>query len=667
MNKADARKRIKKLKEVIEHHRYLYHVEDRQEISDEALDSLKHELFQLEEKFPDLKTADSPTQRVGGKPREQFTKVKHRTRMHSMEDVFTFEELQAWLKRIEKVADKPVNGFYAMTKVDGLAVSLTYEDGMLVRAATRGDGSVGEEITQNVKTIESVPLKMRKPFPGTVDVRGEIYITKKDFEALNKQLEKAGEKTYANPRNLSAGSIRQLDPAIAAARPLRFVAWQLDDIGQATQTESVKRLKELGFPVVDGSTQKDLTGVKKAFEKMANTREKYKYWIDGLVVRVDDLAQYRSLGIVGKTPRGLVAWKFPPEESTTTVEEVHWCVGRTGKLTPVATVAPAFIAGTTVTHVTLHNADEIDRLDVCIGDTVVLTKAGDIIPKITKVLTDLRDGNEIRIKIPSKCPVCGSSVERRNGGVDVLCTNRSCFSMERERILHAANAFNIMGLGEKTVERFISEGLLTSPPDLFRLNSTEIAQLEGFGEVSAQKLVDEIKEKKTIDLPAFIVALSIPHVGEQTAFSLAQYFGTLDTLMNASHNDLMEIKDIGDTVARAIVNFSRNPVTRKIVDDYREAGVVIKEVQRKAVAPFVGKTFVFTGAMDTLSRDEAKELVRARGGKVSGSVSKKTNYVVVGADPGSKAKKAADLGVDILSEDEFKRMISNASCLINNA
>ncbi len=656
MDKSEAKKRIKKLKEVIEHHRYLYHVLDTQEISDGALDSLKHELFELEEQFPAFRTSDSPTQRVGGEPREQFAKITHRTRMHSMEDVFSFEELEAWLKRVEKIAEDPVESFYTMTKVDGLAVSLTYEDGVLVKAATRGDGKIGEDVTQNVKTIESVPLKTRKPLRGTVDVRGEIYIAKKDFDKLNKQLEKAGEKTYANPRNLSAGSIRQLDPAMAAARPLRFIAWHLDDVGQATQTESVKRLKELGFPIVDGSTQKDLTGVKKAFEKMSKTRDKYKYWIDGLVVRVDDLHQYEDLGVVGKTPRGLVAWKFPPEESTTQVEEVNWFVGRTGKLTPVATVAPTFIAGTTVTHATLHNADEIERLDVRIGDTVVLTKAGDIIPKITSVLTDLRDGKEKKLKIPKKCPVCGSTIERREGGVDVLCTNRQCFSMERERILHAANAFDIMGLGGKTVERFINEGLLTSPPDLFRLNPAEIAPLEGFGEVSAQKLVDEIDQKKTIDLPAFLVALSIQHVGEQTAFSLAQAFGTLDKLRKASRDDLVAIDDIGEIVADAILDFFKRDESKKLIDDYESVGITIIAT-KKQKRTLDGKTFVLTGTMEKLSREEAKDLIRSLGGKASGSVSKKTDYVVVGDDPGSKAKKAADLGVEVLSEKQFLAMV----------
>ncbi|MBT4856726.1 NAD-dependent DNA ligase LigA [Candidatus Uhrbacteria bacterium] len=657
MDKIEAEKRISKLKEVIEHHRYLYHVLDTQEISDGALDSLKHELFELEEAFPEFRTEDSPTQRVGGKPREQFAKITHRTRMFSMEDVFSLEELEAWLKRIEKVDQNSVNGFYTMTKVDGLAVSLTYKDGVLVQAATRGDGKIGEDVTQNVRTIESVPLRMREELKGTVDVRGEIYITKDDFTKLNEQLEKAGEKQYANPRNLSAGSIRQLDPAMAAARPLRFIAWHLDDIGQTSQTESIARLKELGFPTVDGATVKDLDGVAKQFHKMDKDREKYKYWIDGLVVRVDNLAQYGDLGVVGKTPRGLVAWKFPPEESTTKVEEVNWFVGRTGKLTPVATVSATQIAGTTVTHATLHNADEIERLDVRIGDTVILTKAGDIIPKITNVLTDLRTGEEQKIVIPTKCPECDADVAKREGGVDSVCTNQSCFSMERERILHAARAFDIMGLGGKTVERFIQEGLLTSPPDLFRLNEQEVAQLEGFGEVSAQKLLLEISQKKTISLPSFIVALSIPHVGEQTAFALAQAFQTIEKVRGANKDILIAIDDVGEIVAEAIVDFFSSERAGHMLTAYQDAGVTV-EVAEKQEKTLDGKTFVMTGTLENIGREEAKDKIRKLGGKVSGSVSKKTDYIVVGSDPGSKAQKAADLGVMALSETEFLTMLT---------
>lgn len=658
VNNVETKKRIEKLKKVIEHHRYLYHVEDRQEISEAALDSLKHELFALEQQHPELITPDSPTQRVGGQPREQFSKVTHRSRMLSMEDVFSFEELEAWLKRIEKVAKEPVNNFYTMVKVDGLAVSLTYEDGVLIRAATRGDGRIGEDVTQNVRTIESVPLAMREALPGVVDVRGEIYITKKDFNTLNKQLEKAGEKTYANPRNLAAGSVRQLDPAMAAARPLRFVAWHLDDVGQKTQTKSIAQLKELGFPVVDGTAVEGLEGVNRAFETIHKKRENYPYWIDGLVVRVDNLKQYDDLGVVGKTPRGLVAWKFPPEESTTQVKEVHWFVGRTGKLTPVATVTPTFIAGTTVTHATLHNADEIDRLDIRIGDTVILTKAGDIIPKITTVLKDLRDGSQKKIALPNVCPVCGYPVEKKDDGVDVYCTNRSCFSMERERIIHAANAFDIMGLGAKTVERFINEGLLASPPDLFQLNPDEIAPLEGFGGISANKLVNEIEQKKAITLPKFLVALSIPHVGEQTAFALASAFGSIEALQKASKEDLLLVEDVGEVVAGSIYDFFRNQLTEKLLKEYEKAGIDVKtfSVKEKKSA-LTGKSFVLTGSLQTITREEAEKRIRDLGGKAVGSVSKKTDYVVVGENPGSKAQKAADFGVTILSEKVFLDML----------
>ena len=658
MNKVEAKRRIRKLKEVIEHHRYLYHVLDTQEISDGALDSLKHELEELEEQFPGLITKDSPTRRVGGQPLEKFEKVPHRSRMLSMNDVFSLEELEQWETRAVKIHDGSVAPYSVMTKVDGLAISLLYVDGQLDVAATRGDGRVGENVTQNVRTISAIPLKLKENIKGTVEVRGEIYMKKKDFEKLNKAQEKAGKATFANPRNVSAGSIRQLDPSIAARRPLTFRAWHLegDGVMESTQQDRFDRLKKLGFPIVEHKTCKDLKEVDAYFKSLDKKRDKLAYWIDGLVVRVNRQDIYDSLGVVGKTPRGLIAWKFAPEESTTTAESVQWFVGRTGKLTPVATVAPTFIAGTTVTHATLHNADEIKRLGLKIGDTVVLTKAGDIIPKITNVLADLRTGKEKAVPLPKKCPVCDANVERRDGGVDLICTNRSCFSMERERILHAARAFEIDGLGGKTVERFVQIGLLTSPADLFTLSVDDIKDLEGFGEVSAQKLVKEISQRKQISLPAFLVSLSIPQVGEETAHALARAFGSIEDVRRATKEQLMDVQDIGEIVADSIVSFFGRPQTDELLAAYTDRGIRIQQV-KKISSKLTGKTFVLTGTLTTMTREEAKSQVRALGGDVSGSVSKKTSFVVVGENPGSKLAKAQDLGVKTLSEKAFSAML----------
>lgn len=660
LNKAEAKKRIKKLREVIDRHRYLYHVEDKAEISDAAHDSLKHELYTLEQEYPEFITPDSPTQRVGGKPLEKFKKVRHAERMLSMEDVFSEEEFSNWVKRLVNYGGQKVEDFYCMTKIDGLAVSLVYENGQLDVAATRGDGKVGEDITQNVKTIEAIPLKLRQvkdiDTSGTINVRGEIFMGKKDFAKLNKTQKQKGQKEFANPRNVSAGSVRQLDPTITAQRPLDFRAWHLGGLGDIPQDKAMKILNQLGFKVAEGAHTKTEEDVEKYFKALGKKREKLDYWIDGVVVRVNNAQHYRDLGVVGKTPRGLVAWKFPPEEATTTVESVEWFVGRTGKLTPVANVSPTFIAGTTVTHATLHNADEIKRLGVKIGDTVILTKAGDIIPKITKVLTEMRDGSEKAIKIPKVCPVCNSTLNRSQSGVDLLCSNKQCFSMERERILHAARAFGIDGLGGKTVERFIQEGLLNSPPDLFRLQPDQIKDLEGFGEVSAQKLVEEIAQHKKIELQDFITALSIPNVGAETSLALARQFMSLGKLQAASKEKLQQVPDIGAVVADSIVEFFSSERAEHLLSEYSEVGIEVLNF-KKSGSKLEGQTFVITGTLESLSRDEAKEKIQDQGGKVSGSVSKNTNYVVVGENPGSKIEKAKKLGVETLSEQDFLSML----------
>lgn len=657
MTKADAKVRIAKLRDAINEYRYQYHVLDSLEISEAALDALKHELKMLEDEYPDLITSDSPTQRVAGTALDKFSKITHKSPMLSIEDVFSFDELREWENRIKKVGGHDEIDFYAMVKVDGLAMSLVYEDGVLVSAATRGDGAVGEDVTHNIRTIETVPLKLRGSHSGRIEVRGEVYMPKSGFEKLNREQKKKGLEEFANPRNVSAGSIRQLDPAIAASRPLAFFAWRLQEgIDVETQDEGMAILKKLGFVTPPGEYCKTVGDIRAFFESLGKRREKLDFWIDGVVVRVNDNRTFGRLGVVGKTPRGLAAWKFPPEESTTKVLSVDWFVGRTGALTPVATVEATFIAGTTVTHATLHNADEIERLGLKIGDTVILTKAGDIIPKITKVLDQLRTGKEESITLPKHCPMCGADVIRRSGEVALVCSNPQCFAQEREHLLHAARAFAIDGLGDKVIEKLFNAHIIRIPPDLFALTIDDLKDLEGFGDISAKKLIDEIARRKTIDLDQFIVALGIRHVGEETAFALSLAFGSIDALASASISDLTDVPDVGETVAQSIVDFFQTDYGKEIIAAYRNVGVVIAKA--KAVKRVLdGKTFVLTGTMEALGRDDAKEKIRLLGGAVSGSVSKKTTFVVAGEAPGSKLADAQKLGVPVLSEAEFLDMI----------
>ncbi len=660
MNIHDARERIEKLKEVIEYHRSLYHVYDKQEISEAALDSLKHELYTLEQQYPEFITSDSPTQRVGGSPLAKFKKITHKERLFSMEDVFSREEVVKWVERLEKIADRLVGEFFCMEKIDGLAVSLVYKNGVLETAATRGDGQIGEDVTQNVRTIDSIPLSLRSnsiDLPEYLEVRGEIYMTKKDFEKMNKKIVHEGGEPFANPRNVSAGSVRQLDPKITASRPLRFRAWSLSDVGQKTQSKSIELLSGLGFATAVGEVADSIDSLESFLSRTEKRRSKIAYWIDGVVIRVNDHALFADLGIVGKTPRGLVAWKFPPEEVTTRVLDVEWSVGRTGRLTPIARLEPVLVAGTTVQNASLHNLDEIQRLDIRIGDTVILTKAGDIIPKITSVLVDLRTGQEKIVRAPKACPVCGSSVSHDDDLVDVYCKNPRCFSMERERILHAARAFGIDGLGGKRIEHFLQAGFLHNAPDIFRLTEQDIVSLPGYKETSARNIVQEIQSKKQIALQDFLVGLGIPNVGKQTAHDLARVFQSIDVLSVASKERLMEVQDVGEIVADSIVAFFEDPLSARLLKEYVEVGVVIEAVAAPTSSIFEGKTVVVTGTLERMSREEAHELVRQNGGQVANSVSKKTGFLLAGENAGSKLAKAEALGVPVLSEADFFAML----------
>lgn len=688
MTPSAAKERIAKLRAEIDRLRYQYHVENRLEISEAALDALKHELYTLEQAHPDLITKNSPTQRVAGKAAEGFTKVRHDAPMLSIEDAFSREEVDEWLGRLQKIHPRATFDFYAEPKMDGLAVALVYDAGLLVLGATRGDGQVGEDVTRNLRTIDAIPLTLRRPTDheidgflkkwkgacdaekvrrllsshgGRVEIRGEVYMTKKQFTKLNKALEKKGEPLLANPRNASAGSIRQLDPKIAAARGLTFMAYSLvGELGLTTNEQRHEALRLLGVPANPiGSRCDDLDEVEKMYDKLQKTREKLDYWIDGLVVSVNDAALFRSLGVVGKTPRGFVAWKFAAEQGTTVVRDIIVSVGRTGALTPVAVMDPVSLVGTTVTHASLHNEDEISRLGLKIGDTVIVEKAGDVIPKVIKVMPKLRTGKEKAFHMPKHCPICGSSVERRAGEVATFCTNRNCFAQERNRLLHFAsrNAVDIRGLGDKIVEQLIQEGLVREEADFYKLAPEDLEGLEGFAEVSSKKLVAEIQAHTDIPLDRFVNALGIRHVGEETAADLATHFGMFAKLRSSSKEDLLNVEGVGETVADAIVGFFADALEKKRLDHLLDV-VHVGKMAPRAKGKLTGTTWVLTGGLESLSREEAKDKIRALGGDVSETVSKQTSFVIAGADPGSKYDKAKKLGIEILDEKQFLKKIT---------
>lgn len=693
MTHTEAKERIIKLKKEIEHHRYLYHVLDKIEISDAALDSLKHELFKLEERFSDLRTPDSPTQRVGGEALDKFKKVKHTEPMLSIEDVFSYEEIQDWQVRIQKILPSAKFDFFAEIKMDGLAVSLIYKKGLLAVGSTRGDGAIGEDVTQNLKTIEAIPLKIHEPTekemerfllwrqrsgrefenkklinfiknPENLEVRGECFMSKKVFESLNKEQEKAGEAVFANPRNAAAGSIRQLDPKITVKRRLDFFAYALiTDLGQTSHEQVHELLKLFGFKTNPQNKYcVDLLEVEKYHTHIFKERKRLPYWTDGVVAVVNENKIFDKLGIAGKTPRGMIAYKFPAEQATTVIKEVNWQVGRTGALTPVATMQPVFISGTTVTHATLHNLDEIRRLELKMGDTVIVEKAGDIIPKVIKVLPRLRVGKEKDIHPPAKCPVCGSAVEKKEAAsregksVALFCTNKNCFAKEKERIIHfvSRKAYNIDGLGEKIVEQLLNEGLISNSADIFLLKKGDLEPLERFAEKSAQNLVEAIEKSKDITLAKFLYALGIIHVGEETAIDLANHFKSLEKIKKASLDEINALSNIGEVVAKSIFDWFKNEKNLNLIENLAKNGVRIKNPPKSiSQGKLKGLSFIFTGELDSVTRDEAKNMVRALGGETPSSVSKNTSFVVAGRDPGSKFEKAKKLGIKIINENEF--------------
>ncbi len=670
MDKQSAKRRIEKLKAEINRHRYLYHVLDRSEISDAALDSLKHELAQLERRFPNLITPDSPTQRVGGAPLPAFAKARHDQPMLSLTDAFSEPELVAWEERIKKLngsADRL--DYYAEIKMDGLAVSLVYEDGRFVRGATRGDGVTGEDITGNLKTIEAVPLSLElNRLPRTVraraerrlELRGEVFMTKTSFAALNREQARRGQAPFANPRNAAAGSLRQLDPKVTAARKLDCYVYDLvTDLGQETHQQSHEWAQLVGAKVNPESRHcRTLAEVVSYHQSIARTRERFDYWSDGIVVNVNAIRLLRKLGVVGKAPRGSIAFKFPAEEATTKVEDIIVQVGRTGALTPVAKLTPVQVAGTTVSRATLHNSDEIERLGLKIGDTVIVRKAGDIIPDVVRVLAKLRTGRERRFTMPRHCPVCGSAVRRRTGEVNHYCTNPHCYGARREQLYHfvSKRAFDIDGLGPKIIDQLVEAGLVREAPDFFTLKETDLAPLERFAEQSATNLIAAIRASFKVPLARFIYSLGIRHVGEETALALARHFKRIEAIAEASREELEAVPDVGGVVAESIFRFFQSSHQRAIVQSFVERGVRILAPPNER-STLSGKTVVLTGGLETLTRDEAKDKIRAAGGDVSSSVSRDTDLVVVGSDPGSKYERAKKLDVRTIDEKEFLKLI----------
>ncbi len=680
MDKEKAKERIEKLKKVINRHRHLYHVLDRPEISDAAFDALKNELEELELKFPDLITPDSPTQRVGGKALAKFEKVSHKVPMLSLTDAFSEEELKEWKERIQKLIPGEKMDFFAELKLDGLAVGLEYKRGIFVRGATRGDGKMGEDITQNLKTIGSIPLRLRMPekdelkdigYPsekiadiqkaaeeGTIEVRGEAIMTKKVFEELNKILKKEQKSLLANPRNAAAGSLRQLDPKITASRRLDFYVYSLvTDFGQARHQQEHGLAKLLGFKTIrQNKFCRDLEKVIKFHHSFAKQRDKMPYEFDGIVVVVDKIELQRKLGVVGKAPRWMIAYKFSPKEATTIVEDIKVQVGRTGVLTPVAILKPVEISGTLVSRATLHNEDEIKRLGLKIGDTVIVARAGDVIPDVRKVLPELRTGKEKEFHMPRICPICGKKIERDEGGVLLKCLNKKCPSRRRREMSYFASksAFDIEGLGPKSINLLLDEGLIQDPANIFELKEGDLIPLERFGEKSAQNLIKAIQFRKNVSLPRFLIGIGILHIGERTAQDLSEYFGSLVALQNATFENLEKIENIGPKVAKSVYEWFRDDNNKKFLNKLLKQ--VRIEKYRPQTGKLKGKLFVITGSL-SMPREEAKMKIQALGGKTSESISREVDYLIAGSEPGSKLEKAKKLGIKILDEKDFLKML----------
>lgn len=657
MLRDEAKKRIEKLKEIINYHRYLYHVLDRQEISDEALDSLKKELFTLENRYPELITPDSPTQRVGGTPLKEFKKIRRAWPMLSLNDVFSKDDLIDWVKRIEKLLPESKKEFFCEYKIDGLAFEAVYEKGIFVSGSTRGDGIVGEDVTENLKTVSSLPLRI-KSNEDRVIIRGEVFITKNDFEKINYKRKKEGLVPFANPRNVAAGSIRQLDPKIAASRNLNSFAYDLvTELGTKTHSQKHDLLKSIGFKVnpYDKVCQ-SVDEIFSFYEDCKKRRQKLPYEIDGIVVTINDNKVFKELGSVGKAPRGAIAFKFELKQAVTIVEEIETQVGRTGILTPVAKLKPVDLGGVTISRATLHNYNEIEEMMLRIGDTVIVGRAGDVIPDIIEVLPEMRTGKERKILLPSRCPSCGKSVKQeRKGSLIIRCVNRDCPDRIKRGLEHfvSRKAFNIVGLGRKVVRKLVESGKVKDPADIFFLNKEDFLDLEGFADKMADNAVKAIQSTKEISIDKLIFSLGIDGVGEETAILLRKNFGTIDKIAKASREELSSIKDIGEITADRIYNWFRDDRNIEFLKKLKKKTKILNTSSNLLKS----RRFVFTGSLSIGSREEIKRRIISIGGDVSESLNSNTDYLVVGNNPGSKLKKARSLGIVELSEKELLEMI----------
>jgi len=674
-----AQERADALRELLHHHAHQYYVLDTPQVPDAEYDQLFQELQALESQYPELLTPDSPTQRVGGQALDGFAKVRHPVPMLSIRTETDIEatgarNFDARVRReLGLPEDAPPVEYVAELKFDGLAISLRYERGVLVCAATRGDGEVGEDVTQNIRTIGQVPLRLPPGVPEVLEVRGEVYMRRDDFEALNERQRgkiaqgAKNEKTFVNPRNAAAGAVRQLDPAIARQRPLSFYAYGWGEIVGApawsTHAQVLQQLKDWGFPV-SGRVQvcrgaEDLVGY---HQSVGQARDQLPFDIDGVVYKVNSLALQQQLGFVTREPRWAVAHKFPAQEQVTMVEAIDVQVGRTGKLTPVAKLAPVFVGGVTVTNATLHNEDEARRKDVRVGDQVIVRRAGDVIPEVVAVVPDTRTHANGPFTMPRQCPVCGSEAVREEGEADYRCTGGLfCGAQRKQALLHFAQrrAMDIEGLGEKLVDQVVEAGVIRTLPDLYRLGLGNLVALERMGEKSAQNLLAGLEQSKSTTLPRFLFGLGIRHVGEATARDLARHFGKLDAIMAADVDALLQVPDVGPIVAESLHTFFAQPHNREVVEQLRACGVHWPEGEPapQAALPLAGKTVVLTGTLPTLSRDEAKEMLEAAGAKVAGSVSKKTHYLIAGDEAGSKLEKARELGVPVLDEQGLRALL----------
>ncbi len=690
MKDSQIKNRIQKLRQEISRLRFEYHVENNPTVTDDIYESLTRELHKLEKEYPKYTDENSSINRVAGLPLSKFKKIKHEHRMLSLNDAFGIEEVSEWGVRMDKLLNTK-HTYFCELKLDGLAVSLIYKDGIFVEGSTRGDGFIGEDITENLKMIETIPLRLKNPYPQEIEVRGEVLMPKRVWHSLNKIQESQGKQLFANTRNAAAGSLRQLDPKIVKERKLDFLAWdliqlQIADTKLEKHSEKHKYLRDLGFQVAP--YEKKITNLKEVsyfIDQIGEVRDKLPYGTDGVVISIDELSLQEILGVVGKAPKYMIAYKYPAKRATTIVTDITVNVGRTGVLTPLAHFNPTLVAGSTISKATLHNMDQINRLDIHIGDTVVIQKAGDVIPEVVEVLVKMRTGKEKKFKMPEHCPVCGAEVEKRETGtkqknkifplftlkgsdmdknfhssalssVAYYCTNKNCSAKNRRGMQHFVNIFEIYTVGPKILDRLKDEGLISDAADLFTLESSDLSGLERFGVKSSEKIIASINDHKKVFLWRFIYALGILHVGEQTAQDIANHFGTLEKIIEAQEVEINKIENIGPIVSGSIHNFFTHKENIAFIKKLLDNGVVIEKVKVVNGGKFTGQTFVLTGTLSSMSRDEAKQKITSFGGKVSSSVSKNTTYVVAGTDPGSKYDDAIKLGVKIVNESEFLKI-----------